>query len=180
MTTTETSDILLPGQSTVSSIHIPSEHTSWLKRLKNEHFANLRPLKDFVDKNRIQPTLTFSIIRQRWNYNLHYFSVNYLIILCCLAAYAVMTNAWLLFTMTFIVGGYYGISRINGPFSIGSTTITPSTLYTSYIGITLTLLLFSGATNTLFWILGASAVTILGHAALLEPGIEGDFGDVQV
>lgn len=98
------------------------------------------------------------------------------------------------------------ISRLNGPLNLGGMSVSPSSLYAGYAGASLILLLFSGATGAIFWIigmfircvyghgglleqsfihdvafLGAAAIIILGHAALLEPGLEGEFGaDSQV
>lgn len=65
-----------------------------------------------------------------------------------------VTNWWLLFTIAFIVGGFALISRLNGPLSIGGATLSPSSLYAGYAGASLILLLFSGATGAVFWIIG--------------------------
>lgn len=87
----------------------------------------------------------------------------------------------MIFTIVFLFGGFYLISRLNGPLTIGGTALSPSTLYATYAGVSLVLLLFSGATGAIFWIIGAAALIILGHAALLEEGLEGDFSaDGQV
>jgi hypothetical protein len=112
-----------------------------------------------------------------------------------------MTSWWLVFTIAFLFGGFYLISRLDGPLTIGGAALSPSSLYASYAGISLILLLFSGATGAIFWIIGmltitysfspsihfffdcvgAAAIIILGHAAILEPGLEGDFSaDGQV
>ncbi|KAI9313253.1 PRA1 family protein-domain-containing protein [Dichotomocladium elegans] len=154
----------------------------FLKKLRQEKLSNLRPLSDFFDKNRISFTTSFSEITKRWNYNLQYFGANYLLIVLGLSIYAVVTNWWLLFTIAFIFGGFYFISRRGeGPLTIGGTAVSSSTLYGAYCGGSLILLLFSGATGTIFWIIGAAALVVLGHAALLEPGLEGEFGaDAQV
>ncbi|CDH53718.1 hypothetical protein RO3G_02298 [Lichtheimia corymbifera JMRC:FSU:9682] len=115
------------------------------------------------------------------NYNLQHFAANYFFIVLGLSIYAVVTNWWLLFTIAFIFGGFYLISRQDGPITIGGNSISPSSLYAAYCGASLVLLLFSGATGTIFWIIGAAAIVILGHAALLEPGLENEFGaDSQV
>ncbi|KAI8367599.1 PRA1 family protein-domain-containing protein [Radiomyces spectabilis] len=154
---------------------------SFLKRFREERLSNLRGLGDFFDKNRISFTTSFSTISQRWNYNLQYFSANYLLIVLGLSIYAILTSWWLLFSIAFIVGGFYLISRLDGPLTIGGNSISPSTLYASYAGASLILLLFSGATGVVFWIIGAGAIIILGHAAILEPSLESEFGaDGQV
>ncbi|KAI7883144.1 prenylated rab acceptor PRA1 [Lichtheimia hyalospora FSU 10163] len=153
----------------------------FLKKMRQEKFANVRPLSDFFDRNRISFTTSFPEITKRWNYNLQHFAANYFFIVLGLSIYAVVTNWWLLFTIAFIFGGFYLISRQDGPITIGSNSISPSSLYAAYCGASLILLLFSGATGTIFWIIGAAAIVILGHAALLEPGLENEFGaDSQV
>ncbi|KAI9357082.1 PRA1 family protein-domain-containing protein [Pilaira anomala] len=154
---------------------------SFLQRFREQRLSNLRPLGDFFDKNRISFTSSFHTISQRWNYNLQYFSANYLLIILALGIYAIITSWWLVFTILFVFGGFYMISRLDGPLTVGGTALSPSTLYTSYAAISLFLLIFSGATGVIFWIIGAAALVILGHAAILEPGIEGDFSaDGQV
>lgn len=73
------------------------------------------------------------------------------------------------------------ISRLDGPVTIGNTVLSPSSLYGIYAGASIILLLFSGATGAIFWIIGAAAILILGHAAIIEPGLEGEFSaDGQV
>ncbi|KAI9319167.1 PRA1 family protein-domain-containing protein [Dichotomocladium elegans] len=152
-----------------------------LKKFRLEKLGNLRPLTEFFDKDRIRFTTSFGEISRRWNYNLQYFAVNYLLIVIGLSIYAVITNWWLLFTIVFIFGGFYLISRLDGPLTLGNTSFSPSSLYGAYCGASLILLLFSGATGAVFWIIGAAAIVVLGHAALLEPGLEGEFGaDGQV
>ncbi|GAA5807171.1 hypothetical protein MFLAVUS_000525 [Mucor flavus] len=154
---------------------------SFLQRFREQRLSNLRPLGDFFDKNRISFTSSFHTISQRWNYNLQYFSANYLLIILALGIYAIITSWWLVFTILFVFGGFYMISRLDGPLTIAGTALSPSTLYTSYAAVSLFLLIFSGATGAIFWIIGAAALVILGHAAILEPGLEGDFSaDGQV
>ncbi|CEG64577.1 hypothetical protein G6F70_001644 [Rhizopus microsporus] len=154
---------------------------SFLQKFREERLSNLRPLGDFFDKNRMSFTTSFHTISQRWNYNLQYFSANYLLIVLALSIYAIITSWWLLFTIGFIAGGFYVISRLDGPVTIGNTVLSPSSLYGIYAGASIILLLFSGATGAIFWIIGAAAILILGHAAIIEPGLEGEFSaDGQV
>ncbi|KAI7872489.1 PRA1 family protein-domain-containing protein [Spinellus fusiger] len=153
---------------------------SFLGKLREGRLANLRPLGDFFDKDRISFNTSFQTISQRWNYNLQYFSANYFLIILVLGIYAVITNWLLLFTIVFIFGGFFLISRANGSLTIAGNTFSTSSLYTGYAVVSFLLLLFSGATGAIFWIIGAAALIILGHAALLEPSIEGDFADGQV
>lgn len=65
-----------------------------------------------------------------------------------------ITSWWLVFTILFVFGGFYMISRLDGPLTIAGTALSPSTLYTSYAAVSLFLLIFSGATGAIFWIIG--------------------------
>jgi len=37
----------------------------------------------------------------------------------------------------------------------------------------------AGPFGTFFWLIGASGVLILGHASLLEPGVESDYAAIN-
>ncbi|CAO3648545.1 unnamed protein product [Cunninghamella blakesleeana] len=163
-----------------SSLDDENGRFGFFKKLKNDKLSNLRSLGNFFDKNRIQFTSSFPTITRRWNHNLSYFSGNYLLIIIALSIYAIITNWWLLFTVAFLVGGFYLITRYEGPFEILGTTVNTSSLYTCYVAGSLLLLLFSGATGAVFWVIGAGALLILTHAAIIEPSIETEFADGQV
>jgi len=181
--TAYTAEQIAGAASAAASVVASDPRFGFIHRIRNERFAQLRPLSEFFDKNRFSLTGSFQTISQRWSYNLQYFQSNYFIIILGLSIYAIITSPLLLFTIAFIFGGFYLISRQNGqPLTIGGSVISPSTMYAAYGGASLILLLFSGATGAIFWIIGAAAVIILGHAAVLEPGLEGDFasGPVQV
>jgi PRA1 family protein 1 len=45
--------------------------------------------------------------------------------------------------------------------------------------IGLPLLWLASPVMTFFWLVGASGVLILGHASLVEPGIESEYATVQ-
>jgi hypothetical protein len=65
-----------------------------------------------------------------------------------------ITSWWLVFTIAFLFGGFYLISRLDGPLMIGGNALSPSQLYAFYAGVSFFLLLFSGATGAIFWIIG--------------------------
>jgi hypothetical protein len=90
------------------------------------------------------------------------------------------TNLWVLLTIGFILLSFLVISRLDGPLGFAGVTISASSLYIGCICVSIFLLLFSGVTGVIFWLLGAAALIVLTHAALLEPGLEGEFGDDQV
>ncbi|CAG8580208.1 16265_t:CDS:2 [Dentiscutata erythropus] len=110
-------------------------------------------------------------IAHRLSYNLTYFQSNYIIVVIGI------TNLWLLITILFLLGGLNYIRKLppNEGLVIHDRTITQKQLYTGLFGISVPLLWISSAGSTIFWIIGASATLVIGHAALLEPGVEGGF-----
>ena len=65
------------------------------------------------------------------------------------------------------------------PLHIGDYVITQKSLYTALFVIGLPLLYMSSPVWTFFWLVGASSCLILGHAALIEPGVESEYATVQ-
>ncbi|KAG0090200.1 hypothetical protein BGZ93_009452 [Podila epicladia] len=160
----------------------------YLQKFREERLSSLRPVSEFFDKNRFSqpnglsskglPTLsaTKKNVTSRLNYNLTYFQGNYLIIFIAITAYSILTNFWLMFSVAFMVGGMYFISRVPPEgVVIASNTFTPGQLRTYMIIASVPLFFLSSTLGTIFWIVGASAVLILGHAAVMQEGIEGDF-----
>lgn len=62
---------------------------------------------------------------------------------------------------------------------LGGHVITQQSLYITLFVIGIPLLWFSSPISTFFWIVGASGVLIIGHACLMEPGIESEYSAVQ-
>jgi PRA1 family protein 1 len=123
---------------------------------------------------------------------------NYLIIISALAIYALLTNQTLLIALVFLIGGFIAINRFGvslplhcllwpwsyessatEPFKIGDREITQKHLYTGLFVIGLPLLFFASPFGTLFWLVGASALVILTHACLNEPGVESEYAQVN-
>lgn len=65
------------------------------------------------------------------------------------------------------------------PMQVGDHVVTQKGLYTALFVIGLPLLWWSAPFATAFWLVGACAIVILGHACLLEPGIESEYATVQ-
>jgi len=116
-------------------------------------------------------------ITQRLSYNLTHFQSNYIIIVLGLLLYCLITNLWLMFTIILLIFGLNYIRKLppNEPFVFHQYVITQKQLYTGLIGISVPLLWISSAGSVIFWIVGASATLVLGHAAFLEPGVEEGF-----
>ena len=62
---------------------------------------------------------------------------------------------------------------------VGDQLITQTTLYTALFVIGIPLLWWSSPLGTFFWLVGASGVLILGHACIMEPGIESEYATVS-
>lgn len=62
---------------------------------------------------------------------------------------------------------------------VGDHVVTQKSLYTGLFVIGIPLLWWSSPIMTFFWLVGASAVLILGHASVIEPGIESEYANVQ-
>ena len=62
---------------------------------------------------------------------------------------------------------------------VGEHVVTQKSLYTALFVIGIPLLWFASPLGTIFWIVGASGILIVGHASLMEPGIESEYAQVQ-
>lgn len=139
------------------------------------------PFQEFLDFKLLGKPQNFSEVQTRINYNLGHFSSNYAVIVVMLSIYSLLTNLLLLFVIGLVIGGMYGIGRLDGrDLEIGSTTITSSQLYTGLLVITVPLSILASPIGTVLWLIGASGVTILGHASFMDRPIENAFSEEAV
>ncbi|ODV90545.1 hypothetical protein CANCADRAFT_44194 [Tortispora caseinolytica NRRL Y-17796] len=155
---------------------IRSETQSLQSRL-----GNLKPPQDFFDVKRMSKPSGFGEVQSRWSYNLSYFSTNYLVLFAMLSVYSLLTNPLLLFVIVLGLGGAYGISMLGGgDLNLGVAQLTTSQLYTGLLVVVIPLTLFASPISTIMWLIGASGVSILGHAAIMDKPIESAFADEAV
>ncbi|PVG00374.1 prenylated rab acceptor PRA1 [Serendipita vermifera] len=151
-----------------------------LKSFRETRLSGLRPLGEFFDIHRISRPADTNEAFSRITYNTRHFSGNYLVIIGSLAVYALLTNTTLLIALIFLIGGFIGINKFGTePFQVGDRTITQKHLYTGLFVIGFPLLFFASPFGTLFWLIGASALVILTHACLNEPGVESEYAQVN-
>jgi len=151
-----------------------------LKSFRETKLSTLRPVTEFFDIHRISRPADANQAISRITYNTRHFSGNYLIIIGALAVYALLTNQTLLIALVFLIGGFIAINRFApDAFQAGDRTITQKHLYTGLFVIGLPLLFFASPFGTLFWLVGASALVILTHACLNEPGVESEYAQVD-
>ncbi|KAI1794107.1 prenylated rab acceptor PRA1 [Ganoderma leucocontextum] len=154
--------------------------TDTIKSLRETRFSALRAPTEFFDFNRVSRPADLNQATHRISYNTRYFSGNYGLIVALLAVYALLTNVLLIFAVLFLVGGFAAINRFApDPIQVGEHVITQKSLYTGLFVIGIPLLWISSPFSTFFWLVGASAILIVGHAMIMEPGIESEYAQVQ-
>ncbi|KAL1972400.1 hypothetical protein VTN31DRAFT_6814 [Thermomyces dupontii] len=143
--------------------------------------SNLRPISEFLDVKRLSKPANFAEVQSRLNYNLSYFASNYIVVFCMLSIYSLLTNWLLLFVIILVTGGLYGIGKLKGrDLDIGIFRATSSQLYTALLIVAVPLGLWASPFATVLWLIGATGVTVLGHAALMEKPIEDAFSQEAV
>ncbi|KAJ8468252.1 hypothetical protein ONZ51_g9756 [Trametes cubensis] len=163
--------------------------TETIKSFREARLSALRPPSEFFDHTRISRPAD---LNQATHVDLGHFILrhredspwpnagNYGLLVGVLAVYALITNIRLVFAVLFLVGGFAAINRFGAdPIQVGEHVITQKSLYTGLFVIGIPLLWFASPFSTFFWLVGASAVLILGHACMVEPGIESEYASVQ-
>ncbi|CAG8757280.1 37832_t:CDS:2 [Gigaspora margarita] len=153
MTTSTSTSQTMPGGFGgfgLNSLPISEERLTLLNRFKSERLGNIRPMSEFFDRSRISKPNGMG---------------------------GRITNLWLVLTILFLLGGLNYIRKLppNEPLVIFERSISQKQLYVGLFSVSIPLLWISSAGSTIFWIIGASATLVIGHAALLEPGVEGGF-----
>ena len=144
-------------------------------------FANLKPLSEFCDFRRLSKPANFGETQSRINYNLGYFSSNYAVVFVMLSIYSLLTNMLLLFVILTVIGGMWGIGKLGGnDLDVGFLKASTSQLYTALLCITIPLGIWASPITTVLWLIGASAVSILGHASFMDKPIESAFSEEAV
>lgn len=158
-----------------------SRFDSFRNQSLGTRFSNLRSLGEFFDFKRLSKPANFGEAQGRINYNLSYFSSNYAAVFLMLGIYALLTNLLLLFVIILLVGGLWGIGRLGGQdLDVGFFRASPSQLYTGLLIVAVPLTLIAKPISTVLWLIGASAVTILGHATFMDKPIESAFSEEAV
>lgn len=144
-------------------------------------FANLRPVSEFLDFKRLSKPANFAEVQSRVNYNLGYFSSNYAVVFVMLSIYSLLTNPILLFVIILVTGGLYGIGKLEGrDLDLGFARFNTSQLYTGLLIVAVPMGIWASPISTVLWLIGATGVTVFGHAALLDKPIENAFSEEAV
>lgn len=175
------SPIQLPIEAITSRFSFGDRFSNMRSQSLSTRFANLRPISEFLDVKRFSKPANFAEAQSRINYNLSYFSTNYLCVFIMLSIYSLITNLTLLFVILLVVGGTYGIGKLEGrDLDIGVVRATTSQLYTALLVVAVPLGLWASPFTTVLWLIGATGVTVFGHASFMDKPIENAFSEEAV
>ena len=173
--------IQIPLDALTSRLNLGSRFESVRSQSITTRFANLKPISEFLDLKRLSKPANFGEVQSRVNYNLGYFSSNYAAVAVMLAIYSLLTNLTLLFDIIFLAVGLFGIKKLEGrDLELGFTRATTSQLYTGLLIITVPLFIWASPISTALWLVGATGVTILGHASFMDKPIDPAFSEEAV
>jgi PRA1 family protein 1 len=173
--------INIPLDALTSRFNIGDRFAGLRNQSFGQRFANIKPISEFLDVKRLSKPENFGEVQSRVNYNLSYFSSNYAVVFVMLSIYSLITNPWLLFDIIFVTFGMWFIGKLQGgDLEIGTFKATTSQLYTGLLCISVPIGFFASPFSTILWLIGASGVTILGHASLMDKPIENAFSEEAV
>jgi PRA1 family protein 1 len=173
--------IQIPLDAITSGFNLSERLASVRSQSLASRFSNLRPLSEFFDLKRLSKPANFSEVQSRVNYNLGHFSSNYAVVFVMLSIYSLLSNPILLFVIFLVVGGMWGIGKLEGrDLDIGVIRATTSQLYTALLVVAIPLGFIASPFQTILWLIGASGVTILGHASFMDKPIDEAFSGEAV
>ena len=171
----------IPIEAITSRLNLSERFNSVRTQSVSSRFANIKPVSEFFDLKRLSKPANFAEVQSRVNYNLGYFSSNYAIVFVMLSIYSLLTNLILLFVIILVVGGMYGIGKLEGrDLDIGVARATTSQLYTGLLVIAVPMGIWASPISTVLWLIGATGVSVLGHASLMDKPIENAFSEEAV
>lgn len=171
----------IPIDALTSRINLSDRFDGLRSTSVSSRFANLRPISEFFDVKRISKPANFGEVQSRVNYNLGYFASNYFAVFVMLSIYSLLTNLKLLFDICFVILGMFAIRKLEGnDLQIGTFRATTSQLYAGLFIIAIPFGLWASPFATALWLIGASGVTIIGHAAFMDKPIESAFSEEAV
>jgi len=171
----------IPLDALTSRLNLQGRFDSVRSQSIANRFANLKPVSEFLNVKALSKPKDFSEVQNRVNYNLSYFGSNYAAVFVMLSIYSLLTNLLLLFVIILVVGGMFGIGKLQGrDLDVGFARATSSQLYTGLLIIAVPLGIWASPISTVLWLIGASGVSIIGHAAFMEKDIASSFSESAV
>jgi len=175
------SRIQIPLDVLTSRLNLSDRFAGVRSQSLSNRFANLKPISEFLDLKRLSKPANFGEVQSRVNYNLGHFSSNYAVVFVMLSIYSLLTNLVLLFVIVLVVGGMWGIGKLDGrDLDVGFVKASSSQLYTAMLIVAVPLGLYASPISTILWLIGASGVSILGHASFMDKPIDEAFSGEAV
>ncbi|MCJ1483054.1 hypothetical protein MMC06_003220 [Schaereria dolodes] len=173
--------INIPLDALTSRLNLNGFSESVRSQSLGARFANLRPVSEFLDLKRLSKPVGFGEVQSRVNYNLSYFSSNYAVVALMLGIYSLLTNITLLLDIVFVGAGLFAIKKLDGrDLELGFTRVTTSQLYTGIFVIGIPVFIWASPIATALWLVGATGVSILGHASFMDKPIDAAFSEEAV
>lgn len=173
--------IQVPLDALTSRLNLGSRFETVRSQSISSRLSNLKPISEFLDLKRFSKPRDFGEIQSRVNYNLGYFSSNYAAVAAMLSIYSLLTNLTLLFDIVFVCGGLWGIKKLDGrDLELGFARATTSQLYTGLFIVAVPLFIWASPIATALWLVGATGVSILGHASFMDKPIDTAFSEEAV
>ncbi|KAL8943639.1 MAG: hypothetical protein Q9216_000927 [Gyalolechia sp. 2 TL-2023] len=170
--------IQIPLDALTSRLNLGSRFEGVRSQSLSTRFANLRPVSEFLNLSRLSKPAGFGEVQSRVNYNLGYFSSNYVAVAIMLLIYSLLTNLTLLFDIIFVGLGLFCIKKLDGrDLELGFARATTSQLYTGLFVIAVPLFIWANPIGSALWLVGATGVSILGHASFMDKPIDTAFSE---
>ncbi|KAI8805849.1 PRA1 family protein-domain-containing protein [Cladochytrium replicatum] len=162
-----------------SYVKVDSQTFDTIRQEGSKRLAGLKPWNEFFDRNRVSVPKTFKEFTTRLNQNVQVYQNNYIFLSLIIAAYALITNLWLLIGAAFCLIGskWIGSLPANEPVKLLGTQFTQTQLYIGLGIFGLVFLWLSGAPSTIFWMLTTAGLLLVVHGGLMEPPVEVGFTD---
>eukprot|EP00039_Didymoeca_costata_P000629 m.46564 g.46564 ORF g.46564 m.46564 type:complete len:206 (-) comp10386_c0_seq2:2377-2994(-) len=139
----------------------------------------LKPWGQFANIARMKKPANMSETMKRVSHNVETFQANYIFVMLILALYCIITSPFLLVALAFLGISSHLIMNERKDRVILGQVISKEKQLQLAVGITIPLLWVSAAGGTVFWIVGMSLFTVVGHAAIMPiPGSENPMHDI--
>ncbi len=128
----------LSSSSTLASLgsyaKLSPEFISGVKEEGRKRLAGLQNWRTFFDPNLFRKPSDFTSFKKRFDFNIMFFTNNYILIALVVLAYFLLTNLWLLTGAVFAIGGSKYISSLpaNQPIVIMGQSVTSMHLWIGY------------------------------------------------
>jgi PRA1 family protein 1 len=173
--------IQVPLDAITSRLNLNSRFESARSQSISSRLSSLKPISEFLDLKRVSKPANFIEVQSRINYNLGYFSSNYAVVAVMLGIYSLLTNLTLLFDIVFVCGGLWGMKKLDGrDLELGFARVTCSQLYSGLLVVAVPLFIWASPMSTALWLVGATGVSILGHASFMDKPIDTAFSEEAV